>query len=116
MKHLSFGALAILIGLTSACATRQKLLDISGVSMTHGALQPGQKLQDKGPVTGEFCAQQFSDKGQIGLIDETVKNTQATHKVDYITNATIWTTGASCIVIEGQGQSILGQTAPSTKN
>lgn len=106
MKHVSVGALVILFALSSACAHRQKLLDISGVSMTHTALQPGQKLQDKGPVSGEFCAQQFSDKGQIGLIDEAVKATQANHKVDYITNATIWTTGASCIVIEGQGQSI----------
>ena len=109
MKHLIIGASVALLVVVSGCSTRQKLLDIPGVSMTNTPYEHGGKLQDKGPVTGEFCAQQFSDKGEIGLIDEAIKNTQATYKVDFITNVTIWTSSNSCIVIEGTGQTLVSQ-------
>lgn len=93
--------------LASGCAMKTKVLDAGAVSMTHQSLKPGQALQEKGQVTGQFCADTFGDKGQIGLMDEAIKSAQKTHGVDWITNATFYLTSASCVSVEGTGQKIV---------
>lgn len=67
----------------------------------------------KGPVKAEFCSDSFKDKGDIGLMDEAVKKAQADNQVDYIMNASFWSTGG-CMVVEGEGANVVAtKTATS---
>src|SRR5438309_11881327 len=107
MKNTKLVLALALLGTLSACAMKTKVLDAGAVSMTRTSLAPGQKLQEVGPVTGEFCSDTFGDKGSIGLIDEAVKSAQTKHSVDMITNASFYTTGNGCMSVEGTGQKIM---------
>lgn len=98
--------------LTSACATKQKILDVSAASMTKASIAADEKLQDTGPVTGEFCSSS-DDKGTVGLMDQALKNAQDQHKVDFLTNVTFWSTG-KCMIVEGSGGKIIS-SSPSLK-
>ena len=110
MKNL---ALILIAAVSVSCAMRQKVLDTSAISMTHDSLKPGTELMTKGPVKAEFCSDAFKDKGDIGLMDEAVKKAQADHQVDYIMNASFWSTGG-CMVVEGEGANVVAtKTATS---
>lgn len=108
MKNLNF---AMIIGMItgmlvlSSCAMRSKILDVSAVSMTRSHLNPGEKLQETGPVSGQYCSDTFGDRGAIGLIDECVKSAQSQSGVDYILNASIWAEGR-CVTVEGTGAKV----------
>jgi hypothetical protein len=102
MKTLIIVALLVV---ASSCATKQKLLDATAVSMTHQSLEPGQNLVEIGEVESEFCADQWSDKGAIGLMDEAINSAQKKSGADFITNATFWRMG-NCVSITGTGKKI----------
>jgi hypothetical protein len=108
MRTLAIGALLLL----SACAMKQKVMDVAAVSMTKTYMNPGDSLKEMGPVTGKYCADQWNDKGSIGLFDESVKAAQTQSGVDYILNASFWREG-SCMTVEGTGAKIAGGTAPA---
>ncbi len=110
MKNL---ALILIAAVSVSCAMRQKVLDTSAISMTHDSLKPGTELVTKGPVKAEYCTDAFKDKGEIGLMDEAVKKEQTDHQVDYIMNASFWSTGG-CMVVEGEGATVVAtKTATS---
>jgi hypothetical protein len=108
MRTLAIGALLLL----SACAMKQKVMDVAAVSMTKSYMNPGESLKEMGPVTGKYCADQWNDKGSIGLFDESVKAAQTQSGVDYILNASFWAEG-SCMTVEGTGAKVAGGAAPS---
>ncbi len=110
MKNL---ALILIAAVSVSCAMRQKVLDTSAISMTHDSLKPGTELMTKGPVKAEFCSDAFKDKGDIGLMDEAVKKAQADNQVDYIMNASFWSTGG-CMVVEGEGAKVVETKAASS--
>lgn len=110
MKNL---ALVLIAAVSVSCAMRQKVLDTSAISMTHDSLKPGTELMTKGPVKAEFCSDAFKDKGDIGLMDEAVKKAQADNQVDYIMNASFWSTGG-CMVVEGEGAKVVETKAASS--
>ena len=116
MKHNIYLAGAAVL-LLSGCAMKTKILDTTAISMTRTNLKAGEKLQETGPVTGNFCMDSFNQKGSIGLLDESVKSAQTQYNVDYILNASFWQEG-SCISVEGTGAkvvtgSVAGQPAAS---
>lgn len=90
--------------LLGACVTKQKVLDASAVSMTHYSLKEGQKLEEKGMVSGRFCTSN-DHKGTMGLMDESIKDAQQTSGVDFILNASFYQEG-SCMLVEGTGAKI----------
>lgn len=90
----------------SACAGKQKIMDVSAVSMTQPFVPEGSKLQDKGPVTGQFCPSS-DDKGSVGLFDQVVQNAQQTNHVDFITNVSFWKDASGCVLLEGTGQKLM---------
>ena len=103
---LNLIALGCVAALASGCAMRTKVLDVQAVSMTRPSLGPGETLRETGPVKGEFCADSMRDAKRgvaVGLMDEAVKRAQEEHKVDFITNATFYSSG-SCMIVEGTGQ------------
>lgn len=112
MKTLIIASL--LLGVTS-CAHKVKILDASAVSMTHTSVEPGQNLVEIGDVEGEFCADQFNDKGSIGLIDEAVRGAQQKSGADWITNASFWRSG-NCVSVTGTGKKLATAPAASKKN
>jgi hypothetical protein len=112
MKNLIFALIAVT---AVSCAHRQKVLDTSAISMTHDSLKPGTELMTKGPVTAEFCTDTFGDKGQIGLMDEAVKKAQAQAQIDYIMNATFWSTSGGCMVVEGEGAKVVESKVVDSK-
>ena len=116
MKHIYLLSLSIL--LLGGCAMRTKILDVAAISMTQTSLKPGEKLTEVGAVSGKFCSDQWNDKGNIGLIDESVKAAQATHKIDWIINASIWREG-NCVDVEGTGAKLMASAgttaAPAAK-
>ncbi|QDK39525.1 hypothetical protein [Bdellovibrio sp. NC01] len=114
MKNVKLVLAVAFLGSLSACAMKTKVLDAGAVSMTRTSLAPDQKLQEVGPVTGQFCSSTFGDKGVVGLIDEAVKNAQETNKVDMITAASFYTTGNGCMTVEGTGQRIVPGHATAT--
>jgi hypothetical protein len=95
---LTFVALISLVG----CAMKTKILDTAAISMTKAHLNEGEKLSETGPVTGQFCADTWNDKGSFGLIDECVKNAQQQSGVDFILNASVYRSG-NCVSVEGTG-------------
>ncbi len=110
MKNL---ALVLIAAVSVSCAMRQKVLDTSAISMTHDSLKPGTELMTMGPVKAEFCSDAFKDKGDIGLMDEAVKKAQTDNQVDYIMNASFWSTGG-CMVVEGEGAKVVETKAASS--
>jgi Na+/H+ antiporter NhaD/arsenite permease-like protein len=112
MKNLTLALIALV---AVSCAHRQKVLDTAAISMTHDSLKPGTELMTKGPVTAEFCTDAMNDKGQIGLMDEAVKKAQATAQIDYIMNATFWSTAGGCMVVEGEGANVVASKVVETK-
>jgi len=111
MKNAKLILAVALLGTLSACAMKTKVLDAGAVSMTRTNLAPGQKLHEVGPVSGEFCSHALGDKGNVGLIDEAVKDAQQKNSIDMITNASFYTTGNGCMTVEGTGQKIITSTA-----
>lgn len=101
------------LALTAGCAHRTKVLDAPAVSMTRTTLVPGESIRETGPVSGKFCADSMSDKGTIGLIDESVKAAQSAGQVDYVLNASFWRS-ASCMEVEGTGGKVVASTPGST--
>lgn len=101
----------------AGCAVKQKVMDVSMVSMTHAYIPEGQKLVETGPVTGKFCLKS-SDRGNIGLFDETVKSAQEQHKVDFISNVSFWSEaefmGPVCTSLEGTGEKLVATNAVAT--
>ncbi|MFZ4714584.1 MAG: hypothetical protein ACOYL6_12755 [Bacteriovoracaceae bacterium] len=95
-----------LLSLGACAMNKTKIMDVASVSMTHNNVPAGTKLEEKGPVTGEFCANSFGDKGNVGLMDEAVKKAQSTSNVDFILNASFWQSG-SCISVEGTGAKMM---------
>jgi hypothetical protein len=107
MINLKFLAVVALGTTLAGCAMRTKVLDVAAVSMTKSSLNEGETLKETGPVSGQFCADTFGDKGSIGLIDESVKMAQSQSGVDFILNAAFWNEG-QCMVVEGTGAKIAG--------
>jgi hypothetical protein len=103
MKSLFIAVL--LVGVTS-CAHKVKVLDASAVSMTHNSIEANQNLVEIGDVESEFCPDHFNDKGQIGLLDEAIKNAQQKSGADWIMNASFWRDGNGCISVTGTGKKI----------
>lgn len=99
--------LSVIAVMTTACATRSKILDTQGVSMTKAGLDKGQKVKPMGAVDGKFCMNSFNDKGELGLMDEAVKDAQTKSGADYITDASFWLEGSNCVVVEGTGQKVV---------
>ena len=115
MKNAKLILAIAFLGSLSACAMKTKILDAGAVSMTRTSLAADQKLQEVGPVTGQFCSDSFHDSGNVGLIDEAVKAAQKQYSVDMITNASFYTTGNGCMMVEGTGQKIISaNTAASS--
>ena len=98
---LSLAAVAFLGG----CAMKTKILDAGAVSMKHAHMPENAKMKDIGEVTGEFCTDS-SQEGQIGLMDEAIKDAQSKSGADFITNVTFYSTG-SCVTLEGTGQKLV---------
>ncbi len=113
MKNLILFASACMLSL--GCASKVKVMDVSVVSMTQSFLPPTAKLQEKGPVTGTFCADSGKDKGSIGLFDEAIKSAQTQNSVDFITNVSFWRDEKGCILLEGTGQKLLMAAAATTE-
>ena len=113
MKNLTIFNLLIALGLlfTAGCVSKVKVMDVSVVSMTHSHLPLGAKLEEKGPVTGSFCADISNDKGNVGLFDEAIKSAQSQSSVDFITNVTFWRDQKGCILLEGTGQKIISDAS-----
>jgi hypothetical protein len=110
MKNFNF-ALVLASLILSGCVMKTKILDAGAVSMTHQNLKEGETLKETGPVKGEFCADSMHDKGNIGLLDEAIKNAQTQNNVDYITNASFYTNGQGCISVEGTGNTVITASA-----
>lgn len=108
LRMIAIGGLLLL----SACAMKTKVMDVAAVSMTKSYMNPGESLKEMGPVTGKFCADQWNDKGSIGLFDESVKAAQTQSGVDYILNASFWREG-NCVTVEGTGAKVAGGGAPA---
>jgi hypothetical protein len=102
MRKLIFLTAVLML---TGCAVKQKILDASAVSMTHAHIPAGAKTKDIGAVSGRFCSGD-GDKGEMGLMDEAIKNAQKSSKADFIVNAT-FTQEGSCMVVDGTGQRIV---------
>jgi hypothetical protein len=109
MKKITLVATVLLL---SACVMKQKVMDVAVVSGTHTSIPAGSKLQDIGPVTGQFCTSN-NDKGSVGLFDEAIKNAQTNSKADFIASASFFREG-SCVSIEGTGQKLVDNGGNST--
>lgn len=106
--------LILLVVFAAGCAMKTKILDTAAISTTHQSLKPGEKLEETGPVSGQFCMDMWNDKGQKGMLDETVKNAQAQHQVDFILNASLWREG-QCLTIEGTGARVASNSSQKKK-
>ncbi|MCB9024697.1 MAG: hypothetical protein H6625_00130 [Bdellovibrionaceae bacterium] len=95
----------IAVAFLGGCAMKTKILDASAVSMKHHYLPEKAKMKSIGEVTGEFCTDS-SQEGQIGLMDEAIKDAQAKSKADFITNVTFYSTG-QCVTLEGTGHTLV---------
>ncbi len=98
-------SLVLLLSLVS-CASKQKFLDASAVSMTHNSFSQGTKFKEMGPVAGGFCADSFKDKGEFGLMDEAIKDAQKKSGADVIVDASFFMEG-SCVTVEGTGKTVM---------
>jgi len=102
--------------LFASCAMKQKVMDVSVVSMTQTHLPPAAKLQEKGPVSSTFCSDAMHDKGNIGLFDEAIKSAQTQNSVDFITNVSFWKDEKGCILLEGTGQKIVADASSTMED
>ncbi len=100
MKNLLFSMIAM--GLLGGCAAKVKILDTAAVSTKHYSISEGQKLEETGDVTGQFCADSTEDEGEVGLMDKAVSNTLSENNIDFITNASFYSKG-NCTMVEGTG-------------
>lgn len=114
MKNLTLAICALNLLLTG-CAMRTKILDAAAISMTRTSLNAGESLKEAGPVSGKFCADTWSDKGTIGLIDNAVMSAQKQAQVDVILSASFWQEG-SCVDVEGTGAKIVAANGAATGN
>jgi|GEM_PF-4326154 len=97
----------IILVATSSCTMRQKIMDASLVSMTHTHIPEGSYLNAADPIESRFCPS-GEDRGNVGLFDQAIKNAQASHHVDYISNATFWSEN-NCIILQGTGQKLISK-------
>jgi hypothetical protein len=104
MKNLSILCLFVL--LTSCAAQKVKIMDTPAVSMTRDSLEADEKLEKQGPVNSQFCPDSYKDKGEIGLMDEAVRVAQEKNQIDFILNASFWSS-VGCISVEGEGAKIV---------
>lgn len=107
---IAFAALSLVLG---GCAMRTKVLDTAAISMTKPSLAPGEKLKETGAVSGKFCADSFNDKGAIGLIDKCVEQAQTQNGVDWILNASFYSSG-NCMEVEGTGAKLMAGADTAT--
>jgi hypothetical protein len=107
--------LTSLLVVATSCATKQKFLDATAVSMTHQNLEPGQNLVEIGEVDSEFCSDSMNDKGDIGLMDKVIEGAQKKSGADFITNASFWRAG-NCVSITGTGNKIGTVAAASNES
>lgn len=115
LKLTSLTASLAIVASLGGCTMKQKILDAGAVSMTHSALQPGDTLREKGPVTGTWCYSS-SDSGTVGMMDETVRNAQKENNVDYITNAAFFVgPKPGCMMVEGTGNMIVSTSSAVTQ-
>lgn len=105
---------ALLLVVVTSCASKQKILDASAVSMTHTSIEPGQNLVEIGEVESEFCPDSWKDKGDIGLLDMAIQNAQTKTGADWITNASFWRDGRGCISVTGTGKKISAAAPAAT--
>lgn len=107
MRKLSLVFVMIVM---AACQSKQKIMDVSLVSMTHSHIPVGMKLQEAGEVSGRFCPQ-GADRGSIGLFDQAVKSAQDKGGIDFISNASFWRDESGCVLLDGTGQKLLASNS-----
>ena len=106
MKNiLIITALTLLVG----CSHRVKILDVGAVSMSKYHLKKGQTATEKEmEAEGRFCPDPFNQQGQIGMMDEAIKDAQKNSKADYLTNVTVYREG-NCVVVTGTPMKIVAK-------
>lgn len=100
MKAINIALIAALM-LLAGCA-KVRIMDASAVSMTKKKMPNGKRLKQIGDVTGEFCTDTFGDSGNIGLMDEAIKDAQKKSGADFILDARFFAKGG-CVSVEGTG-------------
>mgnify|MGYP006969410251 CR=1 FL=1 len=105
MKNLTFITVAFISLGLGACSIKTKILDAPAVSMTRTSLNKGETLKSVVDVQGQFCTDMGNDSGNIGLMDEAVKDAQNKSGVDFITNAVFYAS-AKCVSVEGTGNKV----------
>lgn len=103
MKNLI--CLTAIVIFVCSCATKQRILNASSVSMTKYSLKKGQKLKEIGEVIGEYCTEIKMGGSTTGLLDEAIKNAQKKSNADFLTNATFYSKG-NCVTVEALAMKI----------
>lgn len=65
-----------------------------------------QRLVEIGEINSEFCPSVFSDKGDVGLLDQAIIAAQKKSKADFIADASFYRDSNGCISIIGTGKKI----------
>ena len=115
MVQIQFHVLACFLFIMSGCATQEKLMDASYVSMTQTHLPEGRKLRDLGIIRGEFCTDVWHQKGSFGFFDEVLRTAQTQSGADYLMHASFFRDG-NCYSVEGTGMKLLetnGSSSPT---
>lgn len=95
--------IAVLCVATIGCASRQTILTVPAVSMTHDSTPDGVHSSPAGHVEAEFCEGDdplVSRDKNVGLIDEVVMKAQKQSGATYISDVTISQKG-DCVMVEG---------------
>jgi len=71
--------------------------------MTEQSLLENYQISEIGPVEDQLCISSNNELGQLGLIDELVKNAQQKSGADFIGDAKIYQEANDCINIAGIG-------------
>ncbi len=103
----------LLLFVLSSCSVRQKIMDVSIVSMTQTHVPEGMKLSQGPTLESKFCPSS-EDKGNIGLFDQAVINAQKTNGVDFITSASFWHEN-NCVILQGTGQKLISSANNSVE-
>lgn len=99
MKNLVFSLISLT--LLASCSHRVRILDAGAVSMTKYSLKKGQSVVEKdGEAEGRFCSDPFKQSGQIGLMDEAIKDAQKSSNADFLRNVTVYKE-ANCVIVTG---------------